>query len=266
MNDAPTSDTSTESRHAAADRALFDRIAATYCKKDLHGPSRIARQHRLRATLRRIPAQSPSASLLEVGCACGYSVEYLKKTGGHYVGLDYAQALIDFARQRHQTPNVAFVTSDIAEFAPDQPFDVIFLIGVLHHFDELGQRLTHMRDMLKPGGWLVANEPQSSNLVISLARSIRGRLDASYSAEQHYFAPNELKQAMGDAGFTQCGVWPQGLLSTPFAEVMLKPAWLMNVLARMAVCGDIVLEGLLGRYAMPVSWNVVAAGRRPHNA
>src|SRR2546421_29127 len=121
------------------DRALFDRIASSYCEKDLWASSREARQHRLRQTIGGLPATS----------------------GGS----------------------------------------------------------------LRRGGWLVANDPHPANPVIHLARAVRKRVDARYSSEQKELTGRALRGALDRAGFIDIRLRPQGLFSTPFAEVPLRPGW-----------------------------------------
>jgi len=56
---------------------------------------------------------------------------------------------------------------------------------------------------------------------------------------------------------------PQGLLSTPFAEVILQPQAITRWLAALACVTDAGLERLMGRLLQPFTWNLIAAGRKP---
>ena len=69
-----------------------------------------------------------------------------------------------------------FVTANIKTFTSDGLFDLIFLIGVLHHLDDMEQVLRQLVRLLKPGGWLVASEPQPTNPLVRLARFARKML------------------------------------------------------------------------------------------
>ena len=83
---------------AAADRARFNAIALEYCRKDLSPAASVARRHRLRQTLRPIVLDG-KLSILEVGCGAGFSARYLEGMYSSYTGLDYAENLIEYARQ-----------------------------------------------------------------------------------------------------------------------------------------------------------------------
>ena len=175
------------------DQALFDSIWKEYVIKDVVASSKIARRHRLRQTLKKVVLQRDT-HLLEVGCAGGFSVDYLEGLYRSYTGVDYSTALIGHAIQRFVRPNTRFHAVNIKEYQPDAQFDVILMIGVLHHIDDLDYVLGRLKDMLKPGGCLIANEPHPANPLISLARAIRKRIDPRYSEDQKELEIEELER------------------------------------------------------------------------
>lgn len=246
----------------ARDRRLFDEIAADYCRKDLAPASRAARIRRLRRTLAPVPLPG-GCRVLDVGCGAGFAAEYLRGRYGEYVGIDHSSRLIEYAQARHGGPNVTFVTETIARYRPDRPFDVIFMVGVLHHLADMQADLERLRRLLRPGGWLAANEPQPGNPLIRLARRARKQIDPSYSDEQRELSGRELREALRAAGFTEVGVRAQGLLSTPFAEVVMRPQWLARPLSAVACGLDTILDPTLGRVLPRLAWNAVCVGRRP---
>jgi SAM-dependent methyltransferase len=243
------------------DRDLFNSIADRYCKKDLLPAQRVARQCRLGQTLRGIVNGSDIA-VLEVGCGAGFSVEYLRGGYLQYVGVDYADALIELARIYHSGNGIRFEHADIMTFETEGRFDVIFMIGVLHHFEQIDAAMKRMAQLLKPGGWLVANEPQPGNPLIRLARWVRKRVDSGYSAEQRELSAVELRRLFVDCGLDEVWLRPQGLLSTPFAEVAMPAQWLVTPLSRIACATDRVVERWFAPMLYRLSWNLVAAGRK----
>ena len=139
--------------HATKDRQLFNSIADKYCAKDLAGSSRLASRHRLLESLSVVPFGTGS-SILEVGCGAGFSVDYLNGRFDRYVGVDYAEELIRYATAHHERPGVEFHACDIRNFKCDPPCDIVVMIGVLHHFDNIPEIMSHIVRMVKPGGWL----------------------------------------------------------------------------------------------------------------
>lgn len=248
---------------ADRDRQLFNEIADSYCGKDLYGPSRIARRLRLDTTWRRVPARR-DVDVLEVGCGAGFAASYLAGRYRRYVGVDHCESLIELARAHHQFANARFERAGVQELSSTQRFDVILLIGVLHHLDDLSGAMIRMVELLKPGGWLVANEPQRANPVVQLLRAVRKRVDAEYSRDQRQFSAGELQQALEQARLLDVSVCPQGWFSTPFAEVPLRPALVTWPLAVLACGVDRAMGRLPSCLTQWASWNLIAVGRRNH--
>ncbi len=246
------------------DRDLFDRVAGSYARKDLLPASRRARQLRLEQTVRavRLP---PRPEIVEIGCGAGFAAEYLAGRFGRYLGIDHSAALVDAARARHGAPHVRFVAADAMDVEVDRPADLVLMIGVLHHLEDPGAVLARARAWLRPGGFVAVNEPHPGNPLVSLLRRARKRLDGAYSDEQCEIGGRALRGLFDHAGLVDVALAPQGVLSTPFAEVILRPAALARAASVVACAADRALESIAGPLLRPLSWNLVATGRRPGN-
>ncbi len=252
------------------DRELFETIADDYCRKDLQPASRRARKLRLDATLALLPAEArkPSGHLpdvLDVGCGAGFTATYLHGHYRRYVGVDYSRPLIDLAKRHNVFPEATFFAGNAKDLPDiDDGFDLIVMIGVLHHIDDPAAALSEMVGFLRPGGWIVANEPQPDNPVVMLARRARASVDKHYSSEQSYPSAASLAQLYRDAGLTEVATQSQGWLSTPFAET--SPGGVAQWLARplsATMCG---VDRMLTKSGLPLrrlAWNSIVAGRRP---
>jgi SAM-dependent methyltransferase len=245
----------------ARDRELFNRIAQSYVRKDLARASRVARRQRVLATIRSVPLPK-DARILEVGCGAGFGAEYLRGRYGQYVGIDYADNLIAFASSENKQENTEFVATNARDFHPSESFDLIFMVGVLHHMSDRRGILQHLSGLLRPGGWLAVNEPQPANPLISWARRMRARWDDGYSSEQEELWKRELVEDFLSAGFTSVRTRGQGLLSTPFAEVMLRPGVIATPLAYASVGFDVCAEATAPGLVSRISWNIIAAAQR----
>lgn len=247
------------SNHEEKDKALFDSISPKYLEKDLAPQSSIARKHRLLSSLEGINFDE-NTRVLEVGCGAGFSVNYLDKPYSAYVGVDYSKGLIDYAKQYNSSLKAQFICVNIKEYQPEEKFDVIFMIGVLHHFDDMQGILAHIVSFLNPGGVLVANEPQSSNPLIQGLRNLRTQLDKSYSDDQVQLLPEDMKRLYESVGLEKVKVIGQGFFSTPFAEVVLKPRWLVNPISQILTSIDKSIFKFFGSQTF-FSWNCVAFGQ-----
>jgi SAM-dependent methyltransferase len=249
-------------RREASDRKHFDAIAEHYGAKDLAPSCRPARRRRLERTIDAVPGDTYDR-VLEVGCGAGYGAHYLRGRFRHYTGIDHSQRLIEFAVANNSAGGVRFEESSIAEFEPSDVFDLIFMIGVLHHLEDAAGSLDSMVQWLRPGGYLVANEPSPENPLVHGARLARERLDHAYSSEQEEISAAGMRSLLGGAGLHDVTVTPQGFFSTPFAEVVLKPFLVTAPLARAACVIDGLIEAPHWSWLEAVSWNLIACGRAP---
>ncbi len=239
---------------------LFDAIAARYCCKDLLPASRRARWLRLEQTLRDMPLSS-TTQLLEVGCGAGFAARYLQGRYGSYVGIDQSEQLIDLARTYNASEVARFHATDIARYEPETRFGGIFMIGVLHHLTDPVRILELITEWLTPDGWLVVNEPQPANPLFSYARRVRKHIHKDYSTEQEEISAAQLTAMFTEAGLCDVCVTPQGLFSTPFAEVIIRPLPLARLLSVSACALDRALEKTARPVLHRLSWNLIAAGR-----
>ncbi len=245
---------------ASRDRDLFNRIAKAYCSKDLKPAQRLARAHRLHQSLAAIGSK-PGISVLEVGCGAGFSAAYLKGHYHRYSGVDHSAALIAYAQRHNAEPKATFVRCDISSFIPEQQFDLIFMIGVLHHLPNPIEVLRRLRSFLEPEGMMVVNEPQNSNPLISVTRAVRTWLDKDYSADQVQYSEHDLRDMFQQAGYLDIQITPQGVFSTPFAELITPLQSVTTPLSRVSCSVDAFLERTVPGILRHISWNLVAAGR-----
>lgn len=257
-----TATTFAASGREARDRALFDGIATNYTRKDLHATAAVARRQRLLRTVAAAPLPQQPA-LLEAGCGAGFSARYLEGRFGRFVGIDYADNLITAARRHNDVPNAHFETANIKHLDLDASFDAVVMIGVLHHLDDMPAAVEQLVKTLKPGGWILANEPQSGNPLIRGARAIRKRMDGGYSDEQDQLSARQLCSLYENAGLADVAVVPQGVFSTPLAEVPLGPTWLTKPIAHACCLADTLIEKACPWLIHRVSWNLIARGRKP---
>jgi len=239
---------------------LFDTIAEHYGAKDLAPSSKPARRRRFEQSISAVPIDR-FERVLEVGCGAGFGARYLQDRFHQYIGIDHSGKLIEMAVRKNSGEGVRFETTNIDDFDPPSSFDLIFMVGLLHHLEDAGRSLETMAQWLAPGGYLVANEPQPANPLIRIARRARVRCDGSYSTEQEEISAGELHGLFENAGLEDIVIIPQGFVSTPFAEVVFKPFSVMAPLARFACVVDGLLEKRTYSWLKAFSWNLIGCGR-----
>ena len=81
---------------------------------------------------------SKNASVLDVGCATGALIKYLKQRFAdmHFVGVDVSGELISIAKKK--VPNASFLVGGVHDLQSivDEKFDVVLCFGVIGIFDE----------------------------------------------------------------------------------------------------------------------------------
>lgn len=250
-----------ESELEQRDKKLFNDAAESYSRKDIALSSKLARRHRLLQTISVLPPKS-DLSILEVGCGSGYTAEYLSGLYSHYTGIDYSEGLIAYAKKENSGKNIRFIAKNINNFDAEEKFDIVLLIGVLHHFDNYKKTFNNLLKFLKPGGWLLVNEPQSANILIQISRKLRALIDKSYSKDQLTFSPDDLYKLFKGNGLKNCKTFPQGIVSTPLAEVIFKPDCIFGIISKVFALFDRVIEHVFGGLLKYFSWNIIVRGQK----
>ena len=142
----------------------------------------------------------------------------------------------------------------------DSLYDVVLMIGELHHMSDLPTALRKSLMLLKPGGFLVVNEPQPANMIFQALRYVRSKMDRSYSVDQIQLDAEALKHLFRESGLINIMCSPQGFFSTPFAEVIIRPQLLTNMIGRAACKIDSLWERNLSGVMKKIAWNIVVSG------
>ena len=241
------------------DKKLFNDIATSYVKKDLTLYCRIARKQRLVRSIEGI--KKPIRNLLEVGCGAGFSAEYLKGNFINYVGVDYSQNLINYALEHNNHQRVKFECLNINEFYSKLKFDVILMIGVLHHMPE-PENIIQLLEKNLARRYYCRQRTSSWNPFIGLLRKIRKKIDNDYSSDQVEFTENQIRSIFEKNGFNVT-TYAQGILSTPLAESRILPGFIGIPLVLISSILDPILEKLFSILNIKkLTWNVIVHARQ----
>lgn len=125
----------------------------------------------IRSFLEKIPRIK---NILEVGCGYGRLLEYYAHRGKKIVLTDPCVKMLAEAKKRSRTrgtTNVVFVQSKVEnlgkKFRRNQ-FDMIIMVRVTHHLENLDEVFEIFEKLLKPGGYLIlefANKLHSKALL-----------------------------------------------------------------------------------------------------
>jgi SAM-dependent methyltransferase len=100
-------------------------------------------------------------SVLDFGCAWGYSLPQLKQAGFAPVGFELAKNRAEFGRNRLNFPIYSHWESLRRE---SQGFDLIYTDHALEHTPNLREPVEKFAELLKPAGYLVIFVPNGASL------------------------------------------------------------------------------------------------------
>jgi ubiquinone/menaquinone biosynthesis C-methylase UbiE len=117
--------------------------------------------------------KNKAGKILDVGCGTGLYWPVLKNYGNEIIGIDSSEAMIKEARHLIKRKKLSGVNARVQNCEDidmaDESFDSVLCVDVLHHIPNLKSALKEFHRILKPGGRLIAIEPNMFNPILFLA-------------------------------------------------------------------------------------------------
>lgn len=116
------------------------------------------RQRPVNELLDRIELQNPQR-IYDLGCGTGIATQLLAKRWprAHLQGIDSSAQMLNEARSL--PIKALWKQSDLLNWQPEQPADLLFAAAVLHFLDDHETLLPRLLGYLNPGGCLAAHMP-----------------------------------------------------------------------------------------------------------
>lgn len=186
-------------------------IEKHYSDKFINGNYKLLRQHtqsyvngvyrgfveRIRYELKKRSADITNIKVLDVGCFTADFIELLSLEGADVYGVELQDQAVEIASKK--LPGRIFKTDVFGSDWPLAQYDVVTLLGVLEHVLEPIKLLERSKELLKPGGLLLIQTPNSGSV---FAKSM-GSLWPPYEPVEHIhlFSEHALKLALRKVGF-----------------------------------------------------------------
>jgi 2-polyprenyl-3-methyl-5-hydroxy-6-metoxy-1,4-benzoquinol methylase len=147
-------------------------------------------------------------TILDIGCAMGFYLEYAQKLGWKVYGSEISEYAANFARELLNSENIINKQIEKVEFQ-NEKFDVITMWLVLEHMVNPVEILTKIRKWLKKEGIIGIKVPNADGV------TYRSNLDKwiKQHPEDHMcdFSPNTLERLMNKVGFKLLEVETEGI-------------------------------------------------------
>lgn len=201
---------------------FWDRIAPKYARTPIADEA--AYQTKLEITRGYF---RPDMELLEFGCGTGGTAIAHAPHVRHVTATDFSRTMLDLAEERARiagVQNVTFREADINTFsAPDNSYDMILALSLLHLLKYPERAIGRIRDMLKPGGYFVSStgclgDTMKFMKFIAPVGKALGRLP-----QISVFTEDELLAMLDNQGFAIQRHWHPGRDAAVFI-VAQKPA------------------------------------------
>jgi 2-polyprenyl-3-methyl-5-hydroxy-6-metoxy-1,4-benzoquinol methylase len=147
----------------------------------------------------RKPPLAKVGSALDIGCSSGDYLAYLQTLGWEVYGIELDEEAARYAREHFGIP-VSVGTAERALSAfPDESLDVVTMWHVLEHLFDPSSVLAQVHRVLRPGGILMLEMPNSD----SLWASILGEYWFPLEIPRHlyHFTPPTLRAMLTKTGF-----------------------------------------------------------------
>jgi SAM-dependent methyltransferase len=109
----------------------------------------------------------PGGSVLDIGCGEGRLCQVASRYAGRVVGIDYDPHNIALATADNSQSNVEFRVADVTTALPNERFDLVLLVAVLEHIEDVDRLLGRIRGIARR---LVVEVPDFESDPLNLVR------------------------------------------------------------------------------------------------
>jgi SAM-dependent methyltransferase len=147
------------SPEGAVQRQHYDTIAGVYLTNLTYPHTREYMAYLDRAVLDLTAGQS-MGTVAEICCGAGEAFHLLSNAAGLGVGVDVSPSMLEAARRNIPDDTRLFAQGDATRLPlRDSQFDMVVMLGGIHHVNDRHQLFSEVRRILKPGGTFVWREP-----------------------------------------------------------------------------------------------------------
>jgi ubiquinone/menaquinone biosynthesis C-methylase UbiE/uncharacterized protein YbaR (Trm112 family) len=153
----------------------------THAQTQLDGKDSHTSERQFREEMRVNPEELRGKMVLDAGCGMGRYAEVASRFGARVIGMDLSRAVESAHKNIGDRENVQIMQANLLKLPfPDQTFDFIYSIGVLHHTPNCEATFRGLVRLLKPGGkiviWLYQGYNRTSYRMSDLYRKVTTKM------------------------------------------------------------------------------------------
>jgi 2-polyprenyl-3-methyl-5-hydroxy-6-metoxy-1,4-benzoquinol methylase len=139
-------------------------------------------------------------SILDIGCATGEYLAYLRDAGWKVSGIEMDPQAAAHAREALGLPVATGTAETALKHLSLHAYDVVTMWHVLEHLNDPHRVLLEIRRVLKPGGTLLLEVPNLESIwSVLLGESW---FPIEYPYHRYHFTPRTLRRMLTSTGFT----------------------------------------------------------------
>ena len=175
-----------------------------------------------------------SKRFLDIGCATGMLLAYMKKRGWNAQGVEICRASATYGMNMRDL-NIYIGTLEEAAFAQDS-FTVVHFSHLIEHLPHPKRFLREVMRVLVAGGFAVITTPNVDGLQ---AKLLKGEWRSAIGDHLYLFSKKTLRKMLVAVGFKVLDVVTWGGIAVGHAPVLIKKP--LDRLAKQFGFGDVVL-------------------------
>lgn len=204
----------------------------THAETQLDRQENQTTERQFRDDLKITPEDMCGKLVLDAGCGMGRYAEVASRYGARVIGIDLSRAVESARQNLADRENVQILQANLLKLPfPDESFDFIYSIGVLHHTPNCETAFRGLVRLLRPGGriviWLYNGYNRLPYRMSDLYRKITTRLPNSLLHSLCYVA---VPMYYVDAALNRVYLRPVAQILRILLPVSHHPDWRWRVL------------------------------------
>jgi 2-polyprenyl-3-methyl-5-hydroxy-6-metoxy-1,4-benzoquinol methylase len=115
--------------------------------------------------------------ILDLGCYSGNALSVdMASECGEYLGIDLSERGISQLQEKLNALKKDSAEARVIDFLSpsfqEKPFDIIYIYGAMHHFEDFEHLLVRLNSFLKQDGCIIAYDPLKTSILVNTVRAL----------------------------------------------------------------------------------------------